>query len=457
MRCCCFDGVLMTVHAKKVYKVLVVDDEELVVEVLRELLTGLPYTIVTTTDPSKALQILKMWEIAVLVCDLNMPEIDGIQVLSKAHEVNPDTVSILISGVADQDSTVKAINEGGVWKVVTKPWNSQNILHLVDEGVQRYMKLQGSPARLERLAHNVTEHFQHAEDVHPGRAQRRPIVVFKRDRKQSTGSEKTADIGTSRYRLGDVLGTGGTGTVYKAEDLLMGMPVAIKVLSSLLAEDQVAIGLLKEEARIAMQLSHRHIVRLHNLEKVGGKYFIVMEFVEGRSLREVLELYGKLPLETVMQIAEVAADALSYAHRHGVIHKDLKPDNMLLTEDGVLKIIDFGIASLKHAQNKDTPVMGTPLYMSPEQIMGKHLNERTDVYSLGIILSELLIGRPPFDKPVENTQQRMAQKPHLVGMADHLMKVLHKAIADDEADRWETVEEFVINFTDASSTVVYGR
>jgi len=447
----------MTVHAKKVYKVLVVDDEELVVEVLRELLAGLPYTIVTTTDPSKAIQILKMWEIAVLVCDLNMPEIDGIQVLARAHEANPDTVSILISGVADQESTVKAINEGGVWKVVAKPWNSQNLLQLVDDGVKRYMKLQGSPARLEHLAHNVTEHFhQHEGSPGNGKAQKKPIVVFKRERKP-TAMEKTADIGTSRYRLGDVLGTGGTGTVYKAEDLLMGMPVAIKVLSSSLAEDQIAIGLLKEEARIAMQLSHRHIVRLHNLEKVGGKYFIVMEFVEGRSLREVLELYGKLPLETVMQIAEVAADAISYAHRHGVIHKDLKPDNMLLTEDGVLKIIDFGIASLKHAQVKDAPVMGTPLYMSPEQIMGKPLTEKTDIYSLGIILSELLIGRPPFDKPVETTAQRMAQKPHLVGIADRLVKVLHKAVSDNDADRWESVEEFAIHFTDACSTVVYGK
>jgi len=395
-----------------------------------------------------------MWEIAVVICDLNMPEIDGIEVLSKAREANPDIVSILISGVADQDSIVRAINECGVWKFVSKPWKSDQLIQFVDEGVKKYMKMQGMP-RLEHLAHNVTEHFQKADVSQSPKAQKKPIILYKREHKQSSGAEKTADIGTSRYKLGDILGAGGTGTVYKAEDLLMGMPVAIKVLSSTLAEDATAIELLKEEARIAMQLSHRHIVRLHNLEKVGGKYFLVMEYVEGRNLREIMSIYGKLPLETVMQIAEVSADALSYAHRHGVIHKDLKPDNMLLTEDGVLKIIDFGIAGFKHMQKKDTPIMGTPLYMSPEQIMGKPLSEKTDIYSLGIILCELITGRPPFDKPVDTTQQKMSQKPHITGMPQQVAAVLKKAIADNENERWESVEIFALNFIEAASSVVF--
>ena len=441
--------------AKKIYKVLVVDDEELVVEVLRELLTtSLPYTIVTTTDPAKAIQILKMWEIAVVLCDLNMPEIDGLTVLSQAREANPDIVSILISGIADQESIIRAINDCGVWKFVAKPWKSDQLIKFVDEGVKKYMKAQGMP-RLEHLAHNVTEHFQKANVNGSSKVSKKPIIILRREQKVHSELDKTADIGTSRYKLGDILGAGGTGTVYKAEDLLMGMPVAIKVLSSELAEDANAINLLKEEARIAMQLSHRHIVRLHNLEKVGGKYFLVMEYVEGRNLREILSIYGKLPLETVMQIAEVSADALSYAHRHGVIHKDLKPDNILLTEDGVLKIIDFGIAGFKHMQKKDLPIMGTPLYMSPEQIMGRPLSEKTDIYSLGIILCELITGHPPFDKPVETTQQRMAQKPHITGMPQQVASVLRKAIVDDENERWETVEIFAINFIEAASSVVF--
>jgi len=439
---------------RKVYKVLVVDDEDLVVEVLRELLSELPYTVVTTTDPAKAIQILKLWEIAVLVCDLNMPQIDGVEVMVRAREANPDIISIMVSGVADQESIVRAVNEGGVWKFLFKPWNSRQLTELVDEGVKRYMKTRGPSENLERLAHNVTAQLK--DDDESGAAKRPAIRVIKRERK-TAGLEKTADIGTSRYRLGDVLGAGGTGTVYKAEDLLMGMPVAIKVLSSRFAEDQIAIDLLKDEARIAMQLSHRHIVRLHNLEKVGGKYFLVMEYVEGRNLREILQIYGKLPTETVMQMAEVSADALAYAHRHGVIHRDLKPDNILLTEDGVLKIIDFGIAGLMHAGATQGPVMGTPMYMSPEQLAGKPLNERTDIFSFALILYELLTGRPPFEEPVDTAALRAARQPQIVGLPEPVARILRKAVAHDPNERWTSVSEFASNFVTATSSAVYGR
>ena len=198
---------------RKVYKVLVVDDEDLVVEVLRELLSELPYTVVTTTDPAKAIQILKLWEIAVLVCDLNMPQIDGVEVMVRAREANPDIISIMVSGVADQESIVRAVNEGGVWKFLFKPWNSRQLTELVDEGVKRYMKTRGPSENLERLAHNVTAQLK--DDDESGAAKRPAIRVIKRERK-TAGLEKTADIGTSRYRLGDELGAGGTGTAYTA-------------------------------------------------------------------------------------------------------------------------------------------------------------------------------------------------------------------------------------------------
>ncbi|MDI6775087.1 MAG: serine/threonine-protein kinase [Verrucomicrobiota bacterium] len=192
---------------------------------------------------------------------------------------------------------------------------------------------------------------------------------------------------TRRYRIREKLGEGGAGVVYKAQDQFLDMPVAIKFLNPQLTHDKQAVASLKAEARIAMRLSHPHIVHLHNLEKSGNKFFLVMEHIKGSTFRELLRVYGRMPLDTVIETFRVCSDALSYAHRYGVLHNDLKPENLLIADDGVLKVIDFGISCLINARQTDF-IMGTPAYMSPEQIRGERLDRRTDVYSLGIMTYE---------------------------------------------------------------------
>lgn len=439
----------MTDRTDADYKILFVDDDPIVLEVAEQLLADLPYTFMATSSPAKAIQILTMWEVAVLLCDLNMPEIDGIEVLAKAREANPNIVSILVTGMADQEATIRAINEGGIWKFVSKPWKPDQLVAIVREGVERYAQSHRPHEKLKMLAHNIT-----AKLKGEGRTKGKVILLKKQPEKKIVFRSKDKDeIPGGRYRIEEVIGSGGTGTVYRAYDSLLDLPVAVKVLSPALAKDPNAISTLKEEARIAMQLSHRHIVRLHNLQMSGAKYFMVMEYVEGQTLRQILQMYGCLPLDSVNQIVDVCADALSYAHRHNIVHKDLKPENFLLTEDGVLKIIDFGIAGLMN--QKGGPIVGTPAYMSPEQIMGGTLDARTDVFSLGVIVFELITGRLPLDRRVTDAGTiEQVGGVDFGGIPDQLVAILDRAMAVDPSLRWQAVEDFSAAFLREANQIV---
>jgi len=251
---------------------------------------------------------------------------------------------------------------------------------------------------------------------------------------------------SQRYRLLGTLSKGGMGTVYKAKDVLLQMAVAVKVLNPKLSHDPVAIAAMKKEARVAMQLSHQHIVRLYGIERSGLSYFLVMELVEGRTLRNILNSCGRLAPDTVRDIIAVCAEAVSYAHRHGVLHNDLKPGNLMLGKNGILKIIDFGIASAVNKSAAVDYIEGTPAYMSPEHLRGEVLDCRADVYSLGVIAWELLCGKAPFPDDVSSAAKRKATAPDLSELAEETASVLAKALAPDREERWNSVESFAQAF-----------
>ena len=440
----------MAADKRDVHEVLVVDNEEPILSLIQRQLADLPFVIIPTSSPAEAIHLLKTREISVLLCDLMMPGIDGNTVLSTAKEYNPNIVSIVVTGATDPNTIMKAINEGGIWKSVAKPWKKEELVNVVQAGAIRYGTLTRQQAQLQKLAREITS----SHSPPPTRPQVKPkppkdslvLKIFK----SKSAPEDDGMIG-GRYKLEQVLGEGGMGTVYKAHDILLNMPVAIKVLGSSFTKDKLAESILKEEARIAMQLSHRHIVRLHNLQKTGENYYLVMEYVEGRTFWEILMRYGKLPIGTVRQVVQVCSDALSYAHRHQVLHRDLKPANLLLSKDGVLKVIDFGVACLLDSQREEERVVGTPVYMSPEHIRGQTLDARTDVYSLGIIVHELLLGQTPFprDSSLEEVLKLIPAK--LTGLPDEILRVIDKAIAPDRDNRWPSVQAFATALMDAAS------
>jgi serine/threonine-protein kinase len=209
------------------------------------------------------------------------------------------------------------------------------------------------------------------------------------------------------------IGRGGMGTIYYAVDTMLNREVALKVVHPQLADNEQLMERFKIEAMTQARLNHPHIVMIFSFNKIEDEYVIAMEYVEGRSLKEILQEKKQLHPAEAVDIVTQVAEGLRYAHAHNVIHRDIKPANILLGKDGNVKISDFGIAKILGSQGltKTGMLVGTPWYTSPEQIVGKEIDFRTDLYSLGVTFYEVLTGRVPFDS--ETNSEFQIQKAHL--------------------------------------------
>ncbi len=211
-------------------------------------------------------------------------------------------------------------------------------------------------------------------------------------------SDSGEGILSKRYKLIAELGRGGMGIVIKAQDIVLGRVVAIKIMSTGGASDPKRIDAFVREARTSASLNHPNIVTVYDVGEDRGAFYIVMEFVDGMVVRKFLEEYKNgIPLQLAIFIVAQILKGLAYAHEKGIIHRDIKPSNIMWTSKRVAKLMDFGLAkALEEIKHGETIVGGTPLYMSPEQILGEKTDTRTDIYSFGCTLYEILIGRPPF-------------------------------------------------------------
>src|SRR5271157_3154085 len=251
---------------------------------------------------------------------------------------------------------------------------------------------------------------------------------------------------SNRYELTHLIARGGMAQVYRAHDRLLDRPVALKVLFPELSVDRAFVERFRREAQAAANLSHPNIVPVFDWGEDGGTYFIVMEFIDGRPLSSILRSAGPLHPD---RAADVAA-ALDYAHRHGVVHRDVKPGNVLITEEGTVKVTDFGIARAINTEESLTQtgaVMGTAAYFSPEQAEGKGVDARSDIYSLGVVLFEMATGRPPFtgDSPVAVASKHVRDTPALPRAVNPatppaLEAVVMKAMAKNPAERYSSAE-----------------
>ncbi|MFL5579741.1 MAG: protein kinase domain-containing protein [Gemmatimonadaceae bacterium] len=211
-----------------------------------------------------------------------------------------------------------------------------------------------------------------------------------------------------RYEIKEVLGAGGMGVVYRALDRELHEVLAIKTLRpELVDRDPTALERFKSEIRLARRIAHRNVVRTYDLGEAGGTYYISMEYVEGKSLKELVRARGRLPVPAVLTIGKQLARALESAHEQGVVHRDIKPQNMIVEPGGVLKVMDFGIARLAEAGSgrgltQTGTLVGTPEYMAPEQLLGEEVDARADIYAAGCVIYECLVGRVPLsaDSPI---------------------------------------------------------
>jgi serine/threonine protein kinase len=199
-----------------------------------------------------------------------------------------------------------------------------------------------------------------------------------------------------RYRVVGLLGSGGMGEVYRAEDLTLEQPVALKFLPDTLSMDGAALSRFHREVRIARQISHRNVCRVYDIGEYEGLRFLSMEFIRGEELSSALKRFGRLPQDKAVEIARQICAGLAAAHDAGVIHRDLKPGNVMIDENGNARITDFGLSGLMEEFGEGAALEGTPEYMSPEQLAGRELTARSDIYSLGLVLYEVFTGRKAF-------------------------------------------------------------
>ena len=253
-----------------------------------------------------------------------------------------------------------------------------------------------------------------------------------------------------KYRVLDRIGRGGMGTVYRAIDDALQREVAIKVLNAELTEPE-ALKRFRTEAITLARLHHPSIAMLFELHEENGELMMVMEFVRGETLQKLAERIGRMPPDFAAQLCAQALDGLSHAHRAGIIHRDLKPGNIMVTDDGLVKVMDFGIARIAGSEHltSDGLTMGTPAYMAPEQVLGHEVDARSDLYAMGVVLYRLWTGQLPFDGDtpfvIVDKQLHEAPTPLNVACPDLPLwcdAIMARALAKDPADRFQTAQEF---------------
>ncbi len=265
-----------------------------------------------------------------------------------------------------------------------------------------------------------------------------------------TDAFRPDQIVNERYRVLRKLGAGGMADVYLCEDLKLGRQVALKVLASRFVGDEQFVERFRREAKSAAGLNHPNLVAIYDWGEIDSTYFIVMEYVEGETLKELVRRRGRLAGTDALDIALGLLAAVGYAHRHGVVHRDIKAQNILMDRSGTAKVTDFGIARAGDADLTEAgSILGTAQYLSPEQARGAAVDERSDLYSVGIVLYEMLTGRVPFagDTAVTVAMKHVNELPPepsevIPGMPYALNQIVMKALAKDPALRYQTAEDF---------------
>ena len=421
--------------------VLVVDDIEDNRELLKRRLEKQGHVVATAEDGKKALAMIEASPPDLVLLDIMMPEMDGFAVLErlKASAATRDIPVIVISALDDVASAVRCIEQGAE-DFLSKPFEPVLLKARVGTSIAKkrardreraFIEAAGAVAaaaasveagtyragalapvarrsdavgRLARVFDAMATSVRAREQQLHERVRALKVDVARAreatEGKAAPAMPQTGERLGGRYEILATLGRGGMGAVFRAKDSELGEEVALKTLRKEGVTDQGVIERFKSEIRLARKITHRNVVRTHDLGEFEGGYFLTMELVEGITLRELIDTRGKLGLESVLAIGTQLADALAAAHAGGVIHRDVKPHNLLLDAEGTLKVMDFGVARLSERSAGLTEVglvVGTPAYMPPEQLLGEEVDARADLYAAGVVLFEAATGKLPFE------------------------------------------------------------
>ncbi|HEV8683598.1 MAG TPA: protein kinase [Actinomycetota bacterium] len=276
-------------------------------------------------------------------------------------------------------------------------------------------------------------------------------------------ADAVPEVLADRYEIDSVLGEGGMAKVFRGTDNVLGRTVAVKVLGSQFARDETSVTRFRREAQSAASLNHPNVVSVYDTGSDDGVHWIVMEYLEGRTLKEVIQEEGPLEPQRAAMIARDVALALATAHEKGLVHRDVKPANIMITPSGETKVMDFGIARAVTSTGDPTLtrtgfVMGTAAYLSPEQAEGKPVDARSDIYSLGCVVYQMLTARPPFDgdSPVVVAGKHLSEEPEPISRINPLVPreveaVVARAMRKNPEERYQEAREMAGDLSHAAT------
>ncbi|MGH9966475.1 MAG: protein kinase domain-containing protein [Pyrinomonadaceae bacterium] len=461
----------MTERKSREIRILIADDHPIFREGLAKIISRdvRLHVVAEAENGDEAIAHLTKLRPDVAVLDLDMPERDGFAVTRAAQEAKlPVKVIILTSH--NNEALFHSALDLGVAGYILKDGAINEIVNAIRAvaGGGHYFSPELSTYLLNRANRpaSLAERETTATDLPPAEALSVSLRKF----------EPSSDRRISHYRILKKLGEGGMGEVYLAEDLNLGRQVAVKVLTHALTDNAEHLLRFEREARAASALNHPNIFTVYEIGEADGAHFIATEFIEGESLRERMNR-DAMKLAEVLDIGIQIASALTAAHEARIVHRDIKPENIMVREDHLVKVLDFGLAKLiqqeaheldsegiTKALLKTTPgvVMGTAEYMSPEQARGRNVDERTDIWSLGVVLYRMVTGNTPFNGDTMSDVIASILKtdpPPLVNEAEpvprQLEQIISKALRKSRKDRYQHIKDLLSDLKDCKQELEF--
>ncbi|NIO48884.1 MAG: protein kinase [Candidatus Aminicenantes bacterium] len=404
-------------------KILIVEDDKALLETFKSFLETENFNVLPSCDGEVGFRLACQEKVDLILLDFTLPSLSGLEICKKLREKGIMTPIIMLTGEKKKEIDKVLGLELGADDYLIKPLGTKELLARI-KAVLRRTKAEAA---------EVEESYYKTQTLQT------PISRLTRG----------TTIG-GRYEVIEQLGKGGMGKVYRVLDNKVGEEVALKLLNPEIAADEKIIERFRNELKFARKISQRNVCRMYDLNEDEGTQFITMEYVPGEDLKSTIRRMGQLSVGKAISIAKQVCEGLSEAHEFGVVHRDLKPQNIMIDKKGNVRIMDFGIArSLEVKGITGTGMMiGTPEYMSPEQAQGKDIDLRSDIYSLGIILYEMVTGKVPFegDTPLSIVLKHQAEKPRNPKevndqIPEDLSRVILNCMEKDKEKRYQLAEE----------------
>ncbi len=415
-------------------KTLLVEAAEAMRALMQAVLRARGHDVTTVTDGASAVASYAVGEYPLVVLDAELPDMDGLEVCRRLRRSprGPGSL-IVVCTLQNQHDAVQRVLEAGADDYLTKP---------LDMGL-----LSVRLAVLERQAQRAVERAAEAEADREAALDSDDAPTEEiQPRSEATPKPQREAVGrNSRYELIDRIGRGGTSEVFKAYDKELGEIVALKVLRFEWSDDESWTKRLRHEIRLSRQIKNQHVATIYEIGRIGERAFLAMEYVPGVPLSEVIKERGYLGEDEALDIATQAADGLAACHRIGIVHRDIKSSNLMVTPEGKAMVLDFGLARRPEdiRITHDGMLLGTPAYMAPEQFEDKVVVPATDVYSFGCVLYEMLTGTVPFEGKnlITTAQKHLMERPRPLrtlnpAVSAYIEGIVLKCLAKTPAERY---------------------